>query len=149
MTEITFQFVPSGSISDNSAIYVDRDSGSDVVVKEGGITSIRLDKHKQLEFSEMGSIRYTVRTGDMDSINLKQMFESAKNSIQGVLHTDVSGYTVCLLISGENPVQAYMDEKNRIQTFGEDELNCRNPSYSELNNKTIKLSFRRTPLLCE
>lgn len=149
MTEITFQFVPSASLSDDNAIYCDPEIGSDAVVKEGGITSIRLGQHKELEFSEMGSIRYTVRRGNIDSTNFKQIFESAKKSIQDVFHTDISGYTVCLLISGENPVPAYMHEKSRIQSFGKNELNCKNPSYTELNDNTIKLSFRRNPILCK
>lgn len=143
MTEIIFQFVPSQPVEEGYGITFDGETKMDIIPKEGGITAIKLSQQRQLEFSDIGSIRYIVEIEDRNEFGFKQLFDSAKNTIHEHLQEDISNYTVCLLISGKNSIQSYLDEKIKIQAFGEDELNCDNPSYTELNGNTIKLSFSR------
>jgi hypothetical protein len=141
MTEYIFQFVPSESTTQDYDIIADGESILKVVSKAGGITALKLSQQRRLEFSEIGSIRYIVEIGDRNEFEFSQLFDSAKIIIEEQLQTDISCYRVCLLISGKNSIQSYLDEKSKIQTFGEKELNCHTPSYTELNDNTVKLSF--------
>jgi hypothetical protein len=141
MIEITFQFVPPSTQPYEPNIQTDDKEG--ISRKAGGVTTIRLSQQREIEFSEIGSVRYTVELSDANRLELQNVFRLAVDTIKDTLHTDVSDYSVCLLISGTDPIQSYLDQKSVINAFGADNLNCGSPQYSEINDNTVKISFRQ------
>lgn len=144
MTEITFQFIPP-TVEEFVArdVFVDDGSVEHIINKDGNITSVRLSQQRYLEFSGMGSIRFTLSEEDLEGLDLNQSYGLALETIQNVLHIDVSDYCVVLLISDENPARKYLELEEKIEIFSDNTLNCESHEYSEINDNTIKLSFRQ------
>ena len=111
MNEIAFQFIPLEDISDINHHNFATESFEKTSNKQGGVKSIRLDETRWLEFSNMGSMSFIVETDLNPQINLNNLFELAKKHLQRFSNIDVSDYTLCILISSENPARRYLEYK--------------------------------------
>lgn len=143
MTELTLQFIPLDSDIRSAIEVAASDDIRKISEKTGGLTSITLDKKKKIEFSKFGSIRYSEKVERLDQADLYRMFESAKAKIQNILNVDVSDHSVCILITGTNSVSLYLENEKKISEFGMSKFDCQDPKYTEINDTTIKLSFRK------
>jgi len=133
MTEIIFQFIPRqiGEVPNSN------------MSSNFDISTIDIDRKHRIEYNKFGSIRFVFEFNPSTDLNIYNIFNRAKNSIEKELDIKLENYSACLLITGDDPVLTYLNKEDHILEFSQSQFECMDPTYSEINDQTIKVSFRK------
>lgn len=142
MIRLTFQFIPS-KFNNSAEVEVNYSSNRiDHIEKlDGGLRFIHLKSGHRLEYDVSGDIRYSIDVEGLSKHKLYTTYESAQKAIRDVIILDRAAYNVCLILHSQKAVSVYLDSLDDIGEFATHEFNNSNPTYTELGDQTIKLSF--------
>lgn len=142
MTRFTFQFIARPG--EDGSIEV-RESSDEVACVErvnGSLTEVYLKDGSSIEVLPNGDLRYSINTKNHDDVDLEKVFEQGLATVRKIVAGSKNEYSVSLLVNNTDPVGTYLNISDKITKLGKKEFNNDDPSYSELNDNTVKISFR-------
>lgn len=144
MTRLTFQFIPLSPVS-LEGYNPEQSSGRIESIDRlaDGLTTVQLKGGGKVEYDIDGTLRYseTINTASVDVLDA--IFDKAVETLEGLSLTESRRYNVCMILNGESVVSSYIDAADDIGDFGAMEFGNRSPEYTELSDRSIKLSFSR------
>ena len=149
MSRVTFQFVPErGDSNTDPLTHLEKRNEFEETEKfENGFSELKINSSNWVEVGGRGDIRYTTKEFDSNSLSITEIFNDALSLFGELIVESDTDYRVCLLIGDSDPVDTYLGNKNLIREFGRNMFCDENPSYTELNKDTVKLTFQKNSSL--
>lgn len=142
MNRITFQFIPSSRGSISIHLNKNKNDIAEVSASSNGFKTLYLKQGGRIEIFPNGTIRYTFESGRLDDISLTERYDALRSILEDIVTDTLRKYTVVLLLNNNCPNKMYQDMIDEIRNMGKKDFQSSYPNYTELNENTVKISFR-------